>query len=357
MKKTSIFIFFCVLLYHNNAAAQKKTSLKSDDIIKLRLMSDTLRELGAIVQLDTLTTDSTATRLESQASLDTLSEGWRSAAADKIVATMKRFMRVKGSVEYDLADVKSLSCMRAADGSFRLFTWQVFLNSTTYKYYGVMQFENGKSVFLQDKSATIKSPERKKLGATNWYGALYYNMHEYRSKGKKYYLLFGYEAIDHKRRSKIIEVLTLDGGNNITFGAPIFDMRTEEDKRREAEAAKQPKNKAFVVAKEPFHRFIMDYDKDAGVTLNFRPEMNMITFDHVVEMGGGRYIPDGDVDGLKLEGNKWALQERLFKQTQDEAPRPVPILDGSVKGVAPAGRMAMPVEALRKRTKPREAKP
>ena len=39
------------------------------------------------------------------------------------------------------------------------------------------------------------------------------------------------------------------------------------------------------------------------------------------------YIPDGDLDGLKLENDQWKYVRRVFDQVLEEAPRPEPIFN------------------------------
>ena len=314
-----------------------KIRLSEKDFSKLALLEDSMKAPALTMLLDTLTRDSSATRGDSQAQLDTVSQQWRVAASEKMARMMRAALRVRHSFDYDFKNVPQVSVLYDEKRTFRIMTWQVFVNSMDFKYFGVVQFEGGKTVFLQDKKKTLKTPLNKKLKADNWYGALYYKLKSYKYKGKTQYVAIGYDADAFFSHSKIVEPINIEG-TSVSFGAPIFELRSEEQRKMDAQAyARNAKNPALMIKANPPHRFILDYAAEAAVSLRYDEQMKMFTFDHVVPMGSTKYgvmnMPDGDVDGLKLKNGKWELQERLFKDISTEVPRPVPVLDSRKDGL------------------------
>ncbi len=351
--------------------AQKtpKSGLNLENRAKLLLMRDTMRVLASRMLLDTLVVDSSLVRLAhqkkadtlvqalrlyenssrdlaAQAKLDTLSQFWRVDAADKMLALMQRAAKIPGSFEFELDSVAQLSVLYPSDRSFRIVTWQLFGNSSYYKYYGMVQFANGKTVVLQDRKQTIRNPQTRQLKPDNWYGAIYYRLHEYKNKGKTQYLVFGYDANSFFQHTKILDVLNIEG-NSISFGAPIFDLRTEEVKKMQEEQKRMANGREnYDIKPEQPQRYFMDYSADAAVSLRYDDELRLITFDHLVPLGstkyGIKYMPDSDIDALKFENGKWSLQERIFRQVSEEVPRPVPILDKRDDGVVPQKHRSVP---------------
>jgi hypothetical protein len=314
-----------------------KIRLSEKDFTKIALLEDSMKAPALTMLLDTLTRDSSAMRGERQAQLDTISQQWRVGAGEKLGRMMRSALRVRHSFDYDFKNVPQISVLYDEKRTFRIMTWQVFVNSMDFKYFGVVQFENGKTVFLQDKKKTLKTPLNKKLKADNWYGALYYTLKTYKYKGKTQYMAVGYDADAFFSHSKIVEPINIEG-TSVSFGAPIFELRSEEQRKMDEQAdARNAKNPALMIKPNPPHRFILDYAAEAAVSLRYDEEMKMFTFDHVVPMGSTKYgvknMPDGDVDGLKLKNGKWELQERLFKDISPEVPRPMPVLDGRKDGL------------------------
>ncbi len=374
-KKYFSTITFCLAfcLISLNVFAQKKTvqkgALSDAGRIQLTAMEDTMKILANTMLLDTLVVDSMLTRLSEQkhidtlvqairlyenssrnlaeqAKLDTLSQFWRTDAADKMSALMTRALKVKGSFEYAFERVPQLSILYPADRSFRIITWQLFGNASYYKYYGVVQFANGKTVWLQDRKQAIRNANTRKLKADNWYGALYYRLFEYKNKNKTQYLVFGYDANSFFQHTKMVDVLNIEN-NSVSFGAPVFDLRTEEVKRMEAERLKINNGRPnYDIKPDDVQRYFMDYSSDAAVSLRYDESLNLITFDHLVPLGatkyGIKYMPDSDIDALKWENGKWTLQERIFRQVSEEVPRPVPILDKRDDGITPQKHRTVP---------------
>ncbi len=227
-------------------------------------------------------------------------------------------LALEGSFDYPFDSVKTISILYPKDRTFRIFTWQVCENSNKFHYYGQIQMNTpkGERVVLTDHSESIPVPQQEILDAEHWYGALYYDIQEIGKGKKKYYLLYGFDANDLFQRRKLVEVLKFKDGKPV-FGAPIFITRMRD-------------GNALDVAK----RFVLNYGATTSVSLRYDYDLKMIIYDNLIPFGSpyaeANYmmLPDGSYRGFVLKKNKWHPIEKVFHQTQDEAPREMPILDG-----------------------------
>ena len=325
------FILPLLAFFAVEAAFAQSSHITEKDYMRIATTIDSMKAWATAMQLDTITADTTERRADIQAALNIESEKIRLAANDSLSRAMRRILKIKGSFHYSLNDLPQLSVLVAPDNSFRMITWQVFVNPKEYKYMGFVQWENSRYVELKDKSPTMKSPLYSKLKSDNWYGALYYNMLSFKIKKKEYYLLFGYDADCFYNNRKIIEVFETNNVGHVSFGAPVFQLKDP------AKEPKQPKTEAYYLKPPELHRLFIEYAKGTAVTVNYRPEEDMIMFDHVVPTVPTKYGllngPDGDVDGLKWQKDKWVLIERIYKDVMEEFPVPVPVLDKREDGV------------------------
>ncbi len=247
----------------------------------------------------------------------------RLEAAEKLEEGLLAFLEKENSFENRLDSLPSISKMYPQDSTFRILTWQLYVDTDEYKYYGIIQTKDkkGKSkIFpLKDFSARMRYPEKMELSPDNWYGALYYNIKSFKSDKKKMYLLFGYDAYSFYERRKLLDVLYFNENGEPVFGSPILNHITVVKDRPDIE------NK--------YHRFILQYSAEASSSMNYDEEMEMVVFDHFIQVGS-RFpdipyvnVPDGSYEGLKLEKGEWVHHLKLFHETMDEAPREQPLFD------------------------------
>lgn len=301
VKKTNSMRYIFILLFFTNsfiAFAQDETPKTETQPIKteIQLLEDTMNILGfAIVN------DSTPEK--------------RFAACRKFIPTLVNALKTKNSFDYPFKKLNTISIQYSPDSTFRIFTWQLYVDINDYKYYGTIQMNQPelKMFPLIDRSEEIEEPKWDELSTKNWYGSLIYNIKEFETaEGAKQYFLFGFDGYRFFSKRKFIDVMTFNEKNEPTFGAiPVFEAEDSTN----------------------VNRFILEYGSDARVQLNWNDELNMIMFDHLVEAPSPypgqeyMYIPDGDTDGLKLEDGKWKYIRRVFDQVLDEAPRPEPIFN------------------------------
>ena len=238
----------------------------------------------------------------------------RFAACRALIPALVRTLKVENSFRYQFDRLKSVSILAPPDSSFRVFTWQLFVNDSTYRYYGAIQMNSGELKLFPfiDRSFEFEDrPVSEQLAPDRWYGALYYNIRQFDTKEGRKYLLFGFDAYEFFNKRKVIEVLSFDKNGKPVFGAPVFD-RTD--------------------AKVAEHRLLLEYSAEASVRVNWDEQYQMVLFDHLITVPspfgrGFTNVPDGSYDGLRFEKGRWKYIDKVFNDVMSEAPFPEPVLD------------------------------
>lgn len=297
--KIKTFALFAALLAALGAQAQNKNKkpekLSPEAIERLHTGEDTLALLAYAVVNDSI-------------------EQERFAACRALIQSLVRTLKVENSFQYRFDRLKSVSVLAPPDSSFRIFTWQLFVNDSTYRYFGAIQMNSPelKLFPLIDRSEEMEErPVYEALPPDRWYGTLYYTLRQFDSKEGRKYLLCGYDAFAFFEKRKVIEILSFDAAGKPVFGAPVFDKPGAKTKEL---------------------RMIFEYSAEASVRVNWDEQYQMVLFDHLIPwpspFGRGiSYVPDGSYDGLRFEKGRWKFIDKVFNDVQEEAPRPEPVLD------------------------------
>ncbi len=236
----------------------------------------------------------------------------RLTAYEQFEKSLLATLQQPASFDYPFEAVQSVSIQQAPDSTFRIFTWQLFVDNDTYKYGGLIQKndEEGTLYPLVDDSDNIESYdlEYETLGPEEWYGALYYNIFAFDSVETKY-LLFGYDGFKFFHKRKVAEILSFDEEGAPVFGAPLFSKEIE---------GYPPSSK---------NRLYLEYDASIAVRLNYDEKLNIIIHDHLIQMRG-QYkgqgmvnVPDGSYEGYYFEDGVWKYKEKIFDLVSEEPPR------------------------------------
>ncbi|MCB0630721.1 MAG: hypothetical protein R2824_09455 [Saprospiraceae bacterium] len=278
---------------------QTHLSLSTSDRQQIDLYEDTLAVLGYAVVNDSLADN-------------------RFLACREMIVRLKQALKAPGSFAYPFDRLKSISIQYPQDSSFRIFSWQLYVDKDEYRYFGAIQMKSQELelIPMQDRSFQItEDPEKAVLDTDHWYGALYYNIKRFDTPDGPDYLLFGFDGYEFYYKRKVIDVLRIRNGK-ATFGAPVFYHPAT------AESPESTKS-----------RIVREYSAAATVRVNYDPTYEMIMFDHLVP-GGGQYgegityYPDGSYEGYRLQSGKWIYVEKVFNQVSAEAPRDYPVLKG-----------------------------
>lgn len=221
------------------------------------------------------------------------------------VQTLKKALKVPQSFNYEFNSLKTVAIRKPANNAFRIFTWNLLLDSGKYEYFGAIQMNNSDSLVLfglYDSSSINRDIYYSTYDHRHWMGALVYQIHHYKYKRKDYYITFGWNGMDATRNRKIIDVLTFDEEGLPTFGEEIFDF--EDDLQA---------------------RVIFDFADRAVMLCRYDEQEEKIVFANVVPINPmmkgnfGSYIPDGTYDFLEFKKGIWRRKTMLFEDRDKNA--------------------------------------
>ncbi len=214
------------------------------------------------------------------------------------IKTLVAALKLPNSFDYPFDSVVSVSILKSDDKVFRIFTWHLYSDDGSYRYYGAIQKNNKEKLELYplfDNSRFVNHPEDTLLTKDSWYGAHYYSLSCPRKYGKnKQYLLLGWKGNDIKTNQKVIDILSFDKEGKPVFGAPVF-MYKDSVKTR----------------------VIFNYSRTVSMLLRYLPSKKWIVYDHLAapdpkQIGQYEYYgPDLSYDGLKYRRRKWILMENI----------------------------------------------
>ncbi|MGI9160421.1 MAG: hypothetical protein ACR2K1_11785 [Saprospiraceae bacterium] len=247
-------------------------------------------------------------------------EAERFAACKVLITNLVRALKTPNSFQYPFDRLRSVSILTPPDSTFRIFTWQLFVNDSTYRYYGAIQMNTPElQLFpLIDRSFELSDfPVTDQLTPERWYGALYYSLLPIGNTRQRAYLLFGYDAFTFFEKRKLIEVLSFDPNGKPVFGAQVFN---------------RPDSVRTAAAAGPEMRLILQYSAEAAIKLNWVPQYEKILYDHLIPMPspfgrGITKVPDGSYEGFNIVKGKLEYVNKVFNDVNPEVPMPEPILD------------------------------
>ncbi|MGC8866300.1 MAG: hypothetical protein ACP5O2_11340 [Bacteroidales bacterium] len=117
------------------------------------------------------------------------------------------------------------SLLATRDSSVQIISWSVPLLTGSF-YYGGLILTPKKREFqtfvLKDSKETLNRPEALQTTTAQWFGAVYYQLIEYRYKKHNYIILLGWDGGKYPLARKLIEVLTFTSAGEPLLGAQIF---------------------------------------------------------------------------------------------------------------------------------------
>ena len=238
----------------------------------------------------------------------------RFKADSSFTRILVRALSVKNSFQYPFDSLQTISIKVAPDSSFRIFTWQMFINDNVVRQHGAIQMKTAdgslKLIPLIDKSDITQNMADTIADNRGWMGAIYYKIILTKFQDKNYYTLLGFDENNIRSNRKIIEVLSFNDGKPV-FGGRYFSV---------------PNNSLF--PKNP-SRYIMEFKKEASPRLTYDPTLGMIVMEHLVSESNEpnkkwTLVPDGDYEGFKWIDGRWVYVEKIFNQVTPEGQAPVP---------------------------------
>lgn len=171
---------------------------------------------------------------------------------------LKKALKLKDAFTYNFDSLKSMSKITSPDREFRLFNWNIEMESGVNNFHCFILKRKGSIIELRDNYRFIDNPELKTLNHRNWYGALYYKIIPMK-RGK--YTLLGWNGKDAITTQKVIETMSISR-KSAKFGFDLFEFPGERDKKK---------------------RFILEYSNSAYVSLKYysTKKEQQIVFSHL----------------------------------------------------------------------------
>ena len=214
------------------------------------------------------------------------------------IETLKTALQIPNSFDYDFDLLKTVSSITSEDDKFRVFTWNLLLDSGKYLYFGAIQMNNPDSLELYglyDSSDYNRNVIYGQFDNRHWMGGLIYQIHHYRWKKKDYYITFGWDGQDAKTNRKVIDVLWFDDEGKPNFGEEIFDFDGDLQSR-----------------------IIFDFNDRAAMLCRYDDHEEAIVFANLVPINPlmkgvyQNYVPDGTYDYLRFEKGVWRRYKMVF---------------------------------------------
>ncbi|MVT12394.1 hypothetical protein [Chitinophaga tropicalis] len=228
-------------------------------------------------------------------------ESTRQTANDRFIPLLVKALKTPSSFYFPFDSLSTISIQYPQDSAFRIFSWGLEQETSFYRHYGAIQVrtDDGKlKLFpLFDNSDYMNNPDTI-AGPKSWYGCLYYKILHRRYFNKDYYTLFGWDANNIRSQKKLLDMLTFKDSVPV-FGGPYFSFMED------------------TIRKPTRNRFILEYKKDATISLSYNPDMDMIVFDHLISETNqpkkpSTFVPDLDYEGFKWKAGKWVHVEKVF---------------------------------------------
>ena len=204
---------------------------------------------------------------------------------------------------YDFPSLKNVGKVLSADEQVHMYTWNILLTDGTPQYFALFQHNEFNGIYLMSKSDPEIPSTSGYVTETNWYGALYYEIHPIKFKDKDVYLVFGLiTSTNGETQHKVIDVLSFSK-KAVTLGASSF-LTPWTGKKKQS-------------------RVLFEYDKNAQMTLDYNKKKKTITFDHLspvrttskgVEVKG----PDMSYDALVYKKDIWTYKEDVKAKNKKE---------------------------------------
>ena len=195
---------------------------------------------------------------------------------------------------YDFPTLKNVGKILSSDNQIHMYTWNILLTDGTPLYFAVIQHYDFGGIYVLSQSEPEIPATTGYVAETNWYGALYYDIHPIKFKDKEAYLVFGLmTSTDGETQHKVIDVMAFTK-KTVKMGAPSFITPWTGKKKQ--------------------HRVVFEYDKDAQMSLDYNKKKKMITFDHLSPVrttAKGKEVmgPDMSYDALIYKKDIWTYKE------------------------------------------------
>jgi len=210
--------------------------------------------------------------------------------------TLKLTLQGEESFSYPFDLLENMGKVGSSDQKLRIFSWNCILDNGEYRYFTLLQRKQGRKIHCVELKHNVDVPERMetKLNATQWLGALYYQIVPFENKNETLYLLLGWDGNKGRTSKKVIETLGFSKTGEVVLGLPLINWRGKR-----------------------LTRVIFEYSKQAQMSLKYHKRAKVVVFDHL-SPSEARYTnqfeyygPDFSYDGLQIKNGMWQLIEEF----------------------------------------------
>jgi hypothetical protein len=152
----------------------------------------------------------------------------RKASSEFLFAQLQQVLQQPGSFNYNFDTLRSrtVSIITPPDRKFHIYTFNTVLLNGDFIHYGILHYKDKKEfevIPLKDTMRALpKGVQNGPLFPDEWYGALYYQIHEIKHWCRPTkYILLGFDGANITINRKVIDVLTFTKEGPI-FGSEIF---------------------------------------------------------------------------------------------------------------------------------------
>ena len=230
---------------------------------------------------------------------------------------LKRAIEHENSFDFKFDSINTMSIIKSDDEKLRIYNWAFPYENGTYVFYGFIQLKTERGfrvIELYDQSDVITSYKFRKFYPEKWFGALYYKVLTRKHNNKTYYTILGWDGHTPYTTKKIIDVLTIKYGEEIEFGAPIFDLY------------KNAKPKPRRIPPSPY-RMVYEFASMVSMKLSWDEKDNYIILDHLSPLTSDKkefanyYGPDLTFDAFRWINGKWTLFENVKAVNPNKVPK------------------------------------
>jgi hypothetical protein len=223
----------------------------------------------------------------------------RIRAHETLLKEMDSFLARPGSFGISLDSIPAIAVVHS--DSFRIVTWQLQLSEDEFQYGGFIQWPDH-VIKLNDNRSWLNGAVYSTYSPSAWYGCIYYKIIPFEKSGKRYYVLFGFNAENRKINTKVADILDLTNSEP-RFGMPVFVGKDKDQSR-----------------------LILSYADASSVQIDYDPELNAIVHDHLESLQGigpsgeSLMVSDGSTEGWFLKDGKWVYLEKVYDVKMEEPP-------------------------------------
>ncbi len=199
------------------------------------------------------------------------------------------------SFVYPFTELANMGKLTSPDDLLRVYNWNCVLSDGTYRYFGILQIKEKKSIRVEKLlDSTSDMDMMKQYSITDWGGALYYQIIPIKQKGSRSYFLLGWDGNNYQTSKKLIEILNIDNKGKLSFGSPLIFWRGKV-----------------------LNRVVFEYAKQARMTIQYEEKAKRFVFDHlapskpIYQNQFEYYGPDFSYDAIEYRKGKWVLVENV----------------------------------------------